>query len=44
MNSWNRFNETNNPPFKKYYSKLNMSNISKENYIHSQKKSRVYLK
>ena len=42
MNSWNRFNETNNPPFKKYYSKLNMSNIGKENYIHSQKISGVF--
>ena len=37
INSWNKFNETNNPPFQKYYSKLNMSNINKEDYIHSQK-------
>ena len=37
MNSWNRFNECKNPPFKKYYGKLNMSNISKEDYVHSQK-------
>ena len=37
MNSWNKFNETNNPPFEKYYSRLNMSNISKEDYLHSQK-------
>ena len=37
MNSWSRFNECKNPPFEKYYSKLNMSNISKEDYVHSQK-------
>ena len=37
MNSWNRFNECKNPPFEKYFSKLNMSNISKEDYVHSQK-------
>ena len=37
MSSWSRFNECKNPPFEKYYSKLNMSNISKEDYVHSQK-------
>ena len=37
MNIWNKFNETNNPPFEKYYSRLNMSNISEEDYIYSQK-------
>ena len=37
MNSWNRFNECKNPPFEKYFNKLNMSNISKEDYVHSQK-------
>ena len=38
MNSWSRFNECKNPPFEKYYIKLNMSNISKEDYVYSQKK------
>ena len=37
MNSWNRFNECKNPSFEKYFSELNMSNISKEDYAHSQK-------
>ena len=37
MNTWNRFNETENPPFKEYYSKLNLENITKKDYIHSQK-------
>ena len=30
MNTWNRFNECRNPPFEKYYSKLNLTNITKE--------------
>ena len=37
MNTWNRFNECENPPFEKYYSKLNLTNITKEDYVHSQK-------
>ena len=37
MNTWNRFNECENPPFEKCYSKLNLENITKEDYIHSQK-------
>ena len=37
MNSWNRFNKCKNPLYKNYYSKFNMSNISKEDYVHSQK-------
>ena len=37
MNTWNRFNECENPPFEKYYSKLYLKNITKEDYIHSQK-------
>ena len=37
MDRWFRFNETQNAPFEKYYSKLNLSNISQENYVHSQK-------
>ena len=35
MNKWSRFNETKNP--QKYYSKLNLSNITEEDYVHSQK-------
>ena len=30
MNKWSRFNETKNPQFEKDYSKLNLSNITKE--------------
>ena len=37
MNGWSRFNETWNAPFEKYISKLNLKNITKEDYIHSQK-------
>ena len=37
MDRWSRFNETKNPPFGKYYSRLNLSDISKEDYVHSQK-------
>ena len=33
MDKLSRFNECENPPFKKYYSKLNLSNIGKEDYI-----------
>ena len=43
MNSWNRFNECKNPLYEKYCSKLNMSNISKEDsFIH--KKYGIHLK
>ena len=37
MDRWSRFNEISNPLFEKCYSKLNMKNISREDYIHSQK-------
>ena len=37
IDRWSRFNEENNPPFEKYYNKLNLTNISKEDYVHSQK-------
>ena len=37
MHKWSRFNEWENPPFKKYYSRLNLSNINKEDYLHSPK-------
>ena len=30
MNKWSTFNETKNPQFEKDYSKLNLSNITKE--------------
>ena len=36
-NTWNRFNECKNPPFEKHNSKLNLTNITKEDYVHSQK-------
>ena len=37
MDSWFRYNETKNAPIKIYYSKLNLKNITKKDYIHSQK-------
>ena len=37
IDSWSRYNETQNAPFEKYYSKLDLKNITKEDYIHSQK-------
>ena len=37
MNKWSTFNETKNPQLEKYYSKLNLSNITKEGYVHSQR-------
>ena len=37
MNSWSKYNETRNISFKKYYSKLNLKNITEKDYIHSQK-------
>ena len=37
MNKWSTFNETKNPQLEKYYSKLNLSNIAKEGYVHSQR-------
>ena len=42
MDEWSRFNETENPPFEKYYSKLNLKNITKEDYVHSQKVWKVF--
>ena len=37
VNSWDRFNETQLPPIDAFYSNLNMSSISKEDYQHAQK-------
>ena len=36
MNDWNKFNETELPTIDKFYSKLNLKNISKEDYRHAQ--------
>ena len=37
MNDWNRFEVTELPSIDKFYSKLNLKNISKEDYKHAQK-------
>ena len=37
MNDWNRFEETELPSIDKFYSKLNLKNISTEDYKHAQK-------
>ena len=37
ISSWDRFNETQLPPIDAFYSNLNMSSISKEDYQHAQK-------
>ena len=37
VNSWDRFNETQLPPIDAFYSNLNMSSISEEDYQHTQK-------
>ena len=37
VNSWDRFNETQLPPISAFYSNLNMSSISKEDYQHAQR-------
>ena len=36
VNSWDRFNETQLPPIDAFYSNLNMSSISEEDYQHAQ--------
>ena len=36
VNSWDRFNETQLPPIDAFYSNLNMSSISEEDYQHTQ--------
>ena len=37
MNDWNKFEETNLPPREAFYSKLNMSGVSSEDYKHATK-------
>ena len=37
MNSWERFNETSLPPKESFYSKLNLEDISDNDYLHAQK-------
>ena len=37
MSSWDKFTETKLPPKEAFYSNLNMSNISDEDYEHAQK-------
>ena len=37
VNSWDRFNETQLPPIDMFYSNLNMSSISEEDYQHAQR-------
>ena len=37
MSSWDRFEETQLPPIEAFYSKLNMSSISSDDYQHAQK-------
>ena len=37
MSSWDRFEETQRPPIEAFYSKLNMSSISSDDYEHAQK-------
>ena len=37
INSWDQFNETQLPPISAFYSNLNMSSISKEDYQHAQR-------
>ena len=37
VNSWDRFNETQLPPIDVFYSNLNVSSISEEDYQHAQR-------
>ena len=37
MDSWEKFNETELPPKKSFYSELNLEDISDEDYAHAQK-------
>ena len=37
VNSWDRFNETQLPPIDAFYTSLNMSSISEEDYQHAQR-------
>ena len=42
MSSWDRFEETKLPPKEAFYSKLNMSGVSSENYEHACKVSKEF--
>ena len=37
LDDWNKFDETKLPPIEKFYSKLNLSGISQEDYDHAQR-------
>ena len=37
MDSWERFDETSSPDKKKFYSELNLEDITNKDYIHAQK-------
>ena len=36
MSSWDKFEETKLPPIESFYSSLNMTNVSEDDYQHSQ--------
>ena len=36
MDNWNKFEETESPSIDKFYSNLNLKNISKDEYKHAQ--------
>ena len=42
MDSWEKFNETELPPKKSFYSELNLEDISDEDYAHAQKVRDVF--
>ena len=42
MNSWERFDETSLPPKESFYSKLNLEDISDNDYLHAQKVWNVF--
>ena len=42
MGSWEKFNETELPPKKSFYSELNLEDISDEDYAHAQKVRDVF--
>ena len=42
MDSWEKFNETELPPKRSFYSELNLEDISDEDYAHAQKVRDVF--
>ena len=42
MDNWEKFDETTIPPKEAFYSKLNLENISDEDYAHVQKVWKVF--